>query len=378
MSKNQSMKICILSNAMAVHTQRWASAFAERGHKVDLLSIRKDDIPGVTVHAVNVGPANTKSKLLTFFSYLRLLIASRRLIQKLSPDILNAHYVPTHGVIAALSGRHPLVITAWGSDVISCNWPRTPLFSKIIIKFVLKHANSVWVASKFLKRHLESFCKQRELINQIPFGVDCDLFCPASDETSSKDQKQFRIGFVKTLSSKYGPDILMRAMPQILKEVPEAKVIMVGRDCLDNKLKRLSERLSVADRVKFAGFVDNDQLPVLLRSFDVLVNPSVCHESFGVSVLEASACGVPVVASRIGGLPEVCIDGQTGLSFEPGSSKGLAEAVVQLAHNPTLRERAGQAGRKFVVENYNWQDNVDEALSLFSRQVSAEDFNYII
>ncbi len=101
------MRICILANARAVHTRRWATAYAERGHDVHVLSIRSDDIPGVRVHTACVGPANSPSALLTFLSYAWLLATARWRLKRIAPDVLHAHYAITHGVIPAVSGFHP-------------------------------------------------------------------------------------------------------------------------------------------------------------------------------------------------------------------------------------------------------------------------------
>lgn len=366
------MKICVLANALAIHTQRWTKAFAEKGHEVHLLSIRQFHVAGVKTHTVHIGPVNTKSIIWTFLSYCYLLLSARYHLRKLKPDIVDAHYVLTHGIIGAFARYHPLVITAWGSDV---TWHRSktmPWYLRVGIGYALRRADLVCGTSKFLIKQIEVFARPGELIKQIAFGVDCQLFRPADGNIISREPKEFRIGFVKTLSFKYGPEVLTRAMPKILEEVPEAKLIMAGRNRMGKALQKLASDLSVADRIEFVGFVENTRLPELMRSFDVFVNPSVCRESFGVSVLEASACAVPVVASDIGGLPEVCINGQTGILFEPSSPEALARGVIRLAKNPELRQNMGQAGRKFVIEKYNWQRNVEEKLRVFKQKINGD------
>ena len=106
-----------------------------------------------------------------------------------------------------------------------------------------------------------------------------------------------------------------------------------------------------------------------MNSFDIYVHPSICTESFGVAVLEASACGCPVVATRVGGVPEVCIDGQTGILVEPNNSDVLADAIIKLAKNAQLRNNMGMAGRDFVVKNYDWNKNVRTMLELMEKTV---------
>ncbi|MBA7698423.1 GDP-mannose-dependent alpha-(1-6)-phosphatidylinositol monomannoside mannosyltransferase [subsurface metagenome] len=111
-------------------------------------------------------------------------------------------------------------------------------------------------------------------------------------------------------------------------------------------------------------------MPEILQSFDVFAHPSVSSESFGVAVLEASACGLPVVATRVGGVPEVCIDRKTGFLVPPLDSDALAQAIILLAKDSKLSQRMANAGRSFVLEKYVWGVNVKRMLSVFENLIS--------
>jgi glycosyltransferase involved in cell wall biosynthesis len=363
------MKICILSNAVSVHTQRWAGAFAERGHDVHLLSISHSNIPGVEVHTVNIGPENSKSAVLKFLSYLYLLLTARRRILQIKPDIVNAHYATTHGVIAAFAGYHPLAISVWGADVIWDYGPRSRSLLYILARYALKRADLICSTSKFMADRTVEILKPRRPIEHVPFGVDCQLFSPLDAAEPHQYPDQFRIGFVKTLSQMYGPAFLIESLPIISQQVPNAHLIMAGGGEIRDSLRRLAERLGVDDRVEFTGYVPKEKVPALMRTFDVLVHPSLTDsESFGVAVLEAQACGVPVVATRVGGVPEVCVDQKTGFLVPPGDPEALAEKVITLAKDSELRKQMGMEARKFVLENYQWQDNVEKMLRLLTEQ----------
>jgi L-malate glycosyltransferase len=362
------MKICILSNAVSVHTQRWAGAFAERGHDVHLLSISHSNIPGVEVHTVNIGPENSKSAVLKFLSYLYLLLTARRRILQIKPDIVNAHYATTHGVIAAFAGYHPLVISVWGMDVIWDYGTKSPLLLRILARYALKRADLICSTSKFMADKTRELIKPARLIEHVPFGIDCQLFRPAEQKRQGHNAEQFRIGFVKAFSSEYGPDFMVKAMPIICRDVPNARLIMVGSGVMKDELRRLASKLGMADRIEFAGFVPNERVPEIMQTFDVLVHPSTVSESFGVVLLEAQACGVPVVATRVGGVPEVCVDQKTGFLVPPGDPEALAEKIITLAKDSELRKQMGMEARKFVLENYQWQDNVEKMLRLLTEQ----------
>ena len=367
------MRICVMANALAVHTQRWARAYAERGHDVHVLSIRRAEIPGVTVHPVHVGPVNTRAVVWTFLSYLRLLLTARRHLDAIAPDLLNPHYTITHGVIAAFSGYHPIALQAWGKDVIWDGAGAMPWYLRLLNRYAHDRADTILSTSRFMRDMMRGFVARGREIRQVPFGVETDRFRPPSaDDTAAATNGPFRIGFVKTLAPKYAPDDLLRAMPLVLERIPGARLVMAGRGPLAERLRQLADELGIAANVEFPGFVPHDQVPALMCGLDVLVNCSVMpSESFGVVIIEASACGLPVVATRVGGVHETCLDGETGFLVPPGDRQALADAIVRLARDPALRARFGRAGRRYVLDNYVWSDNVDAMLAALADTAAA-------
>ncbi|MBU1260237.1 MAG: glycosyltransferase family 4 protein [Planctomycetes bacterium] len=364
------MKICILANALSVHTQRWAKAFAEKGHEVHLLSIRHIEISGITVHTVNVGNVNSGSVFFTFLSYIYLLLTAKRALKKLKPDIVIAYYTITYGVIAAFADYHPFVVSIMGSDVIYCAKGLSTVIKGWLTRYALKKADMICSTSRFMIDRTVDLRPATVPIKHIPFGVDYELFRPVVRQETKESEKGFLIGFVKALSPKYAPDILISAMPEICRQLPDARLVIIGQGPMKAQLQNMARELGIMDKVEFTGFIPNEKLPVFFNSFDVFVHPSICQESFGVSILEASACGCPVVATRVGGVPEVCIDGQTGILIEPNNPDVLAEAIIKLAKNPELRNNIGRAGRDFVVKNYYWKENVQTMLETLQKTVS--------
>jgi glycosyltransferase involved in cell wall biosynthesis len=365
------MKICILANALSVHTQRWAKAFAEQGHDVHLVSIRYVELEGVKVHTVNIGRPNSNSVILTFLSYFYLLLTSRKVLRELQPDVVISYYTITYGVIAAFAGCHPSIAAIMGDDVIFCTSRLATAMKRILNKYVLKRADLICSTSRFMIKNTVDLRPQNVPITHIPFGVNCDLFCKMPHLKNNETDSCLRLGFVKTLLPKYAPDILLSAMPKICEQVPDVHLIIAGRGMMDEQLKNMTKELGIADKVTLTGFIANEKLPELFNSFDIFVHPSIWDsETFGVVVVEASACGCPVVATRVGGVPEVCIDGQTGILVEPNNPDALAEAIIKLAKNPQLRHNMGKAGRDFVVNNYDWNKNVQSMLQVMKNTIS--------
>ena len=130
--------------------------------------------------------------------------------------------------------------------------------------------------------------------------------------------------------------------------------------------KRLAAALELVDRVGIFGRVGHDRVPETLRRFDIFTMPSIYDsETFGVAAVEAASCGLPVVSTRVGGVPEVVIDGTTGHLVAPADPAALALVLERLLSDAELRRKMGAAGRRFVLANYPWQECVDRMEDLY-------------
>jgi glycosyltransferase involved in cell wall biosynthesis len=149
--------------------------------------------------------------------------------------------------------------------------------------------------------------------------------------------------------------------------MPDVRLTLAGEGEMTQALKRLADRLGLRSHVEFVGFVPNERIYSLLQDHHVMVMPSVMEsESFGVAVLEAAACGRPAVASRVGGVPAVLRDCETGLLVPPGDEVALAEAILRLAGDLELGRRMGLAGRAQVEAEYRWEDSLERMSSLYA------------
>jgi glycosyltransferase involved in cell wall biosynthesis len=176
------------------------------------------------------------------------------------------------------------------------------------------------------------------------------------------------LGFVKYLRAKYGPEYLIRAMEMIARQYPQTRLLMAGSGELRSQLQELTRQLNLTPNISFLGAVEHRQVPELLKNVDVFVMPSI-REEFGVVAVEAQAMEIPVVATKVGGIPEVVLDGETGILIEPGNSEQLAQAILTLIENPALRRQMGEQGRKHVLANYRWEDNAALMERLYHRFV---------
>jgi glycosyltransferase involved in cell wall biosynthesis len=191
-----------------------------------------------------------------------------------------------------------------------------------------------------------------------------DLFRPG---TESRPAGELRIGFAKKLTPLSGPDVLIKAF-SIVRERTNKPVSLwiAGSGLLEAELKSMVEVLKLTDRVHFAGWIESQsKLRDFFHSIDIFVQPSR-RESFGVSAAQAAACGLPVISSRYGGIPEVVIDRKTGLLVAPENEQELAEAILTLVHGPGLCSSMGAEGRKWVEQNYDWRQCVAKMMKIYS------------
>jgi glycosyltransferase involved in cell wall biosynthesis len=359
------MRICVIGNVRAVHLQRWAAAYRDAGHYVEIVSIRRASIAGIPVHTVSVGHVNDPSTFWSFLSYARLAAEARRIVGRCAPDVVHAHFTTTSGVFARASGNHPIVTTAWGSDVIPADGVRQSRILQAINRWSLAGADRVTVASQFLAGWVKEVAPNTA-VDVVPFGVDTATFHTRGDEHRVGG---LSVGIVKSLEPRYGIEHAIRAMRPVHNAVPGAILTIAGGGSLRAHLERITADLGLEDAVKFVGRVDHEDVPQLMRSFDILLNPTVVPESFGVVILEGSATGIPVITSDVGGVREVCVADSTAVLIPPGDEDAIAESIISLSSDPEKRIRLGEAGRSFVQEHFEWDRSVAAMLDVLADAV---------
>ncbi|MFH1685895.1 MAG: glycosyltransferase [bacterium] len=347
-------RIAILGWLDSVHVQRWARGLAERGFVVKVFSLGGADRDGIDAA---IFPRSGT------YSYFSQAGGVARALSEFRPDLVHAHYATGFGLWMLRSKIRPRIVSVWGSDVIE--FPADP-FRRFLIRRVLNGADHITATSKLLKRVTENLVPDRsERISVIPFGVELPL-----SHVPMPALPPARLCFIKVHYKKYGPDILLRAVKLARETVPDIKLTMAGEGEMTPMLQNMTAELGLEDTVSFVGFIDNREIYDFIRQHHMMIMPSVMEsESFGVAVLEAGACGRAVIASDIGGVPEVLDDGRTGLLVPPGDVGRLAEAIVKLATDADLCRDMGRQGYRFVSENYDWQKSLDAMADLYLRLI---------
>jgi len=353
------MKVMLLAGANSIHTIKWVNGLASRDVEVHLISVHSiaEELDArVTVHVL---------PYLAPWGYLTSVFALRRLLERIKPDLLNAHYATGYGLLARLCGFKPLLLSVWGSDVY--DYPRKSFLHRALLKGNLKAATALASTSHCMARETaKTFAHDQVFVT--PFGVDENVFTPVQ---SISTKRGVVIGTVKTLKDKYGIDTLIEAFALVCAQVGNTihltlEITGGGPDL--PKLQSLAQRLGVDEQVIFHGQLPHTRVPEMLNRLDVYVALSRL-ESFGVAILEASACEKPVVVSDADGPAEVTLDGKTGFIVPRNNPAAAAEAILTLVRDPALRLRMGQAGRAHVLAHYTWEKSIDIMLDAYRETV---------
>jgi L-malate glycosyltransferase len=351
-------KLLMLAPASVVHTRRWAEALAARGIEVVLATQHPDPAWRLPAGLRVVSLPHTGTA-----GYFLNVPALRRLLRAEQPALLNAHYASGYGTTAALAGFRPWLLSVWGSDVYDL--PYEGRLKGWWLRRNLRQADAIASTSEAMARQVRRLLPGPMELAVTPFGIDTARFAP---QPVGRGEGPLVIGTVKTLAPKYGIDVLLRAFARLQAAGPRAlSLLIVGGGPQRAELEALARALGIDAQVRFAGPVPHAEVPHWLHQMDIYVAASrLDSESFGVAVLEASACALPVVVSDVGGLPEVVSHGVTGLVVPRDDPAALAAALERLVAEADLRRAFGEAGRARVQQQYEWTHSVDEMLACFN------------
>jgi D-inositol-3-phosphate glycosyltransferase len=353
-----------------VHVAALASAIARHGVET-VVHTRRDDMdlprripfaPGVTVDHVSAGPPEPMPKDDIFPHIGEFAEDLSRQWTASRPDIVHAHFWMSG--LAALEAARPLgipvVMTFHALGVVKRRHQgskdTSPGDRLRIEERLVRTADRIVATCSDEVFELMRLGATRSRVRVAPCGVDLSMFSP-DGRTERRPNNRYRLVFVGRLVERKGIGNVISA----LADVPDAELVVAGgpdraeleHDREIHRLRSLAEEAGVADRVVFRGRIDRTDLPALLRSADaVLCVP--WYEPFGIVPLEAMACGVPVIASAVGGLIDTVVDGTTGLHVPPRSPERIAEALNELLPDEQRRRTFGEAGARRARSRYSW------------------------
>jgi len=299
-----------------------------------------------------------------------------RLFKEKKPDIVHVQYIAP-GLIPILAAKFSGIPTVFAT----VHQPGTPygLKAKLFLRIGSSLCKAFFCVSKSVEN---SWFGNREILNPqnvirnrkhftIYNAVDVSRF---TKEVNSTDHHQLKkslgldgcsvIGIVGRLRKEKGHTILLDAMAKVIKEVPEAKLVVIGDGPDRNQLKRRSENLGITGNIIWLGAKEPTETLQFYGIMDVVVVPSL-FEGFGLTAAEAMAAGRPVVGSDVDGLREVIHQGRTGYLVPVGDSNAMAECLVELLSNPSKAQAMGEAGRRRIEQNFSMERFPESILAAY-------------
>ena len=348
------MKICYLASADSIHTIRWIKYFYDRKHRISMISLHPFTHPEMgEVQSYVFKPFPYQLRPLTTpFNQLYNLVRIRSLIGRIRPDIIHVHSFIHYAWLGYLSGFHPLVITAWGSDILKR--PGESRSYKTKVQLAIRKADLLTCDADHIIKPMVDLGARPEKIKIIFFGVDTRIFHPERKDDRLAEELGFSghplVISLRGLSPIYDIESLVRAAPGVLKSCPSARFIIAGEGPLKSRLQELASSLGVNEAVRFIGNIPNDRLPRYLASSDVYVSTSLSDAGISSSTAEAMACARAVVITDFGDNRKWIEDGVSGYLVPLSDPGALAARIIDLLNHPERRENFGKMARQVIME----------------------------
>lgn len=356
------MKLCFIAGADSIHSKKWIEYFSEKGNDVHWLSLT----PNIFGEIKNVKLYLLKRCFLKPLELLLNVLTVRKLVKKICPDILHAHYVGVNGILAGLTGFHPFVLTAWGSDILITS--KSGII-RPLIKFALRGADLITCDAEHMKKAMIGLGVDAEKIRIIHFGIDIQRFSPGSKDEKLKTElgieNELTIISLRSLEPVYNIETLVKAVPLVLKEFPKTKFVIAGQGSEEKKLKDMVRSLKIEENVRFTGFVSNDDLPRYFKTADIYVSTSLSDAGIAASTAEAMSCGLPVIITNTGENEKWVEDGKGGYLIPIKNPEVLAEKIIDLLKNENLRKEFGRVNRRIIEERNNHSIEMDKIENLY-------------
>jgi glycosyltransferase involved in cell wall biosynthesis len=332
------------------------------GHKVLVASSEGNCVPDFKAAGIRFVKTNIRTKSEVHPKLLLALPALNRLIHEENINIIH-----TQTRVTQVLG-YGLGCCSGVQMVTTCHGFFKPRWFRKTFPCI---GQAVIAISKPVEQHLiEDFGINPKKVHLIANGIDLDRFVVTNAQKRQDMRQKWNvgqgpvIGIIARLSDVKGIDILIKAMPLVLKEIPSANLMIIGLGPQESNLKKLVQDLSLKAQVRFENTVNKTE--ELLPIFDVFVMPSLM-EGLGLSVMEAQACGIVVVASKVGGLVDLIEDGKSGYLVPSHDPAVLAQRIIEVLKNPeTAKAMAGQA-RLNIERHFSAQGMVTETLKLYEQ-----------
>jgi len=370
-------KICLITHLFPYSSEDYKGVFvrdlavelAHLGHEIHVVTpmrpgaIKEEIIEGVYVHrfsyygwrdATQLGELKGTPILLLGSFILLGIFKGIVSVLRHDTDLIHAYWVVPGGFISLIVGwltGRPVVVTAAGSDLTVAPQHR---LVRLLTTLTLKRINRLLPVSNAMKEIALrlGLPGHKATVIHGPVGIDIQEFTK-TDTRSSTDKKYSKcLLWVGNLAPPKRLDTIILAMSKVVEAHGNCHLVLIGEGNLRPSLETLAEKLGIQDHVHFRGAIPPDQISQVLQIADVFVHCSD-HEGLGLAIMEAMGAGLPVVASRVGGVPDLVREGVTGFMVSPDDAEGYAQSILSLLEDDQLRNQLGTNGQSFAAKHLN-------------------------
>ena len=367
------LRLFYFAPAKSIHTIRWLSAFVDMGHEVHLATTDVDfgnSIPGVIVHDMNVngtrpGPAR----------FMRRWKKVRDLLRAVRPDVVHGHSVSFSGEYAAYFRVHPLVMTAWGSDVLV--GPARSRLQRFATQWRIRQCDLVTVDSNDLKRAVIDLGVREDRVILVQWGVNVERIRSLRGSGRLRHLANIPADAFVVLSTRrfeaiYNLEVVLHAVPKVVYGTDRRVCfVFIGGGSLHCRLESLARDFGVEKHIRFLGDLPHDELEECYGGADAYISVPQ-SDSTSVSLLEAMAAGLPVVVSDVPSNLEWVRNGWNGYIVPRGDAGAIAEAVLALIADEPARVALGARSPEIVAKKAGHMANMRRMEELYYALVTSE------
>ena len=378
------MKILYLSSVLSIHDYRLLKSLSDSSHQVYLIThYAGDALPQSIVDLKGIEIINYDNslafsagaekysrltrKIRCWFAFAKSWLRLRRDIKRLKPDVIHAGWTDAEGFLVATLGLRSFLLMTWGSDILVV--PKLSKKLKLKTQFTLRRADLIWSDCQSVKNEIIKLidCPPEKVV-VFPRGVDLRIFNPRAKVNTLRQKLGWQdkkiIIMTRSFKEVYGVEYFIRALPQIISQCPDARVILAGDGPLKVKFTAMLEKYGLSDFVHFAGYVKNEELATYYNSADLYVSSSL-SDGTSNALLEAMACGLPMVLSDVPSYFEWATDQENVYFVSRKNHEQLAEKIIKLLKDDKLRQLFAQRNLAIAQSRANWDQHFSKLEQIY-------------
>ena len=357
------MKVFYFSRSYTPHDYRFLAAISEAGHTAAYLRLEPEARqsedrpvpPGVQqILWEGAGAA------FRWTDIPRLVPALRRILHDSQPDVVHAGPIQTCAYLSALAGFHPLLAMSWGYDLVQD--AARSRWMEWVTRYTLQRCDWFISDAHVTRARAIAYGVDAARTTVFPWGVNLERFAPAPASNARKDG--FNLFCNRTWEPLYGVDVLARAFGRLAPQHPGLSLALLGSGSQAAALRQIFLGAGVLDRVSFGGNVPQRDLPGWYHQADLYISPSHVDGS-SVSLMEALACGLPVLVSDIPGNREWVTEGENGWLFRDGDAEDLAAKILHACEERGSLAEMGRRSRAIAEARADWKKNAAALLQTY-------------